>query len=133
LIVCDLQLDPQGLLDLDAETLRQRLYTRREDLAEGELPVPLKLIHINRCPVVAPLSVLRPKISSGWAWIWRFIRQRALRLSDAQKVWQDKVRRYTPAKISPRVRTRNSSYTTVLSVIAIGAYANKCEWPIRRN
>jgi exodeoxyribonuclease-1 len=22
-------------------------------------PVPLKLIHINRCPVVAPLSVVR--------------------------------------------------------------------------
>lgn len=59
LIVCDLHLDPQGLLDLDADTLRQRLYTRRDDLVEGELPVPLKLIHINKCPVVAPLSVLR--------------------------------------------------------------------------
>ena len=59
LIVCDLQADPSPLLNLDADTLRSRLYTRREDLAEGELPVPLKQMHINRCPVVAPLSVLR--------------------------------------------------------------------------
>jgi len=59
LIVCDLQADPAPLLELDGEALRQRLYTRRDDLAAGELPVPLKLVHINRCPVLAPLSVLR--------------------------------------------------------------------------
>lgn len=49
LIVCDLQADPAPLLELDADTLRSRLYTRREELAEGEMPVPLKLLHINRC------------------------------------------------------------------------------------
>ena len=59
LIVCDLQADLQPLLKEPAETLRQRLYTRHDQLAEGEAPVPLKLLHINRCPVVAPLSVLR--------------------------------------------------------------------------
>ncbi|WP_338582662.1 exodeoxyribonuclease I [Pseudomonas sp. MAG733B] len=91
LIVCDLHLDPQGLLDLDAEALRQRLYTRRDDLAEGELPVPLKLIHINKCPVVAPLSVLRPQDQQRLGLDMALYQQRALRLSDAQKVWQDKV------------------------------------------
>ncbi len=59
LIVCDLQNDLQPLLELDAETLRKRLYTRHDELADDELPVPLKLLHINRCPVVAPLKVLR--------------------------------------------------------------------------
>lgn len=91
LIVCDLHLDPQGLLDLDAETLRQRLYTRRDDLAEGELPVPLKLIHINKCPVVAPLSVLRPEDQQRLELDMALYQQRALRLSDAPAVWQDKV------------------------------------------
>ena len=91
LIVCDLHLDPQGLLDLDAETLRQRLYTRREDLAEGELPVPLKLIHINKCPVVAPLSVLRPVDQQRLGLDMALYQERALRLSDAQQVWRDKV------------------------------------------
>ncbi|WXL24909.1 exodeoxyribonuclease I [Ectopseudomonas mendocina] len=59
LIVCDLQSDISPLLEESAETLRTRLYTRRDDLASGQLPVPLKLLHINRCPVVAPMNVLR--------------------------------------------------------------------------
>lgn len=59
LIVCDLQADLRPLLEESAETLHQRLYTRHDQLAEGDAPVPLKLLHINRCPVVAPLSVLR--------------------------------------------------------------------------
>lgn len=91
LIVCDLHLDPQGLLDLDADALRQRLYTRRDDLAEGEMPVPLKLIHINKCPVVAPLSVLRPQDQQRLGLDMPLYQQRALRLSDAQQVWLDKV------------------------------------------
>jgi len=91
LIVCDLHLDPETLLDLDAETLRQRLYSRREELAEGELPVPLKLIHINKCPVVAPMSVLRPEDQRRLGLDMALYQQRALRLNDAQKVWQEKV------------------------------------------
>lgn len=91
LIVCDLHLDPQGLLELDAETLRQRLYTRREALAEGELPVPLKLIHINRCPVVAPLNVLREDDQQRLHLNMADYQAKALRLSDAQEVWRDKV------------------------------------------
>ena len=91
LIVCDLHLDPQGLLDLDADTLRQRLYTRRDELAEGELPVPLKLIHINKCPVVAPLSVLRSEDQQRLGLDMALYQERTLRLSDAQQVWRDKV------------------------------------------
>ena len=91
LIVCDLHLDPQGLLDQDAETLRQRLYTRRDDLAEGELPTPLKLIYINRCPVVAPLSVLRAEDQQRLQLDMTHYQTRARRLSDTQEVWRDKV------------------------------------------
>ncbi|NMZ11855.1 exodeoxyribonuclease I [Pseudomonas proteolytica] len=91
LIVCDLGLDPQGLLDLDAETLRQRLYTRRDELAEGELPVPLKLVHINRCPVVAPLSVLRAQDQQRLNLDMGEYQVRALRLTDAQELWRDKL------------------------------------------
>jgi exodeoxyribonuclease-1 len=71
--------------------LRQRLYTRRDDLAEGELPVPLKLIHINKCPVVAPLSVLRPDDQQRLGLDMALYQERSLRLIDAQQVWQDKV------------------------------------------
>lgn len=91
LIVCDLGLDPQGLLDEDADTLRRRLYIRRDELAEGELPVPLKLLHINRCPVVAPLSVLRPQDRERLQLDMDECEARALRLSDAQELWRDKL------------------------------------------
>jgi exodeoxyribonuclease-1 len=91
LIVCDLGLDPQGLLDLDAETLRRRLYTRRDELADGELPVPLKLVHINRCPVVAPLSVLRAQDQQRLNLDMPEYQARALRLTDAQELWRDKL------------------------------------------
>ncbi|WP_339547914.1 exodeoxyribonuclease I [Pseudomonas sp. RA_35y_Pfl2_P32] len=91
LIVCDLHLDPEGLLADDVETLRQRLYSRHADLPEGALPVPLKLIHINRCPVVAPLSVLRAEDQQRLQLDMALYQARALRLSDAQELWRDKV------------------------------------------
>ncbi|VVO15506.1 exodeoxyribonuclease I [Pseudomonas fluorescens] len=91
LIVCDLHLDPQGLLDQDADTLRQRLYARHDDLLPGELPVPLKLIHINRCPVVAPLSVLRAEDQQRLQLDMAGYQARALRLTAAHEVWRDKI------------------------------------------
>ncbi|MCW8344480.1 exodeoxyribonuclease I [Vibrio sp. ZSDZ65] len=57
-IVADLAKDPQPILDLSVEELHARLYTKREDLAPNELPVPLKLIHLNKCPILAPAKTL---------------------------------------------------------------------------
>ena len=91
LIVCDLQADPAPLLDLDAEVLHRRLYTRREELADNELPVPLKLVHINRCPVLAPLSVLREKDVGRLQLDMAECQRRVDLLSAAQGVWQEKL------------------------------------------
>ncbi|SDQ01985.1 exodeoxyribonuclease I [Ectopseudomonas guguanensis] len=91
LIVCDLQADPAPLLELDAETLRSRLYTRREALAEGEAPVPLKLLHINRCPVVAPLSVLREPDRQRLQLDWSVCERNAEMLKNTQARWRDKL------------------------------------------
>ncbi|KTS52941.1 exonuclease I, partial [Pantoea dispersa] len=45
---------------LSPDELRERLYTRHSDL--GDLPaVPIKLVHINKCPVLAPANTLRPE------------------------------------------------------------------------
>lgn len=91
LIVCDLHADPAPLLDEDAQTLRRRLYSRRDQLAEGELPVPLKLLHINRCPVVAPLSVLRPEDIQRLQLDMADYQARANTLAESQGRWQDKL------------------------------------------
>src|SRR5471030_88415 len=92
LIVCDLHLDHAPLLELDVDTLRRRLYARREDLAEGELPVPLKLLHINRCPVVAPLKVLRPQDQERLQLDMVGYQARVQQLSEGQELWQDKLK-----------------------------------------
>lgn len=92
LIVCDLHLDHAPLLEHDVEVLKQRLYTRRDALAEGELPVPLKLLHINRCPVVAPLGVLRVEDQERLQLDMASYQRRARQLIESREVWQDKVR-----------------------------------------
>jgi exodeoxyribonuclease-1 len=91
LIVCDLHHDPRPLLEEDADTLRQRLYTRRDELAEGQLPVPLKLLHINRCPVIAPLKVLRPEDQQRMQLDMNVFSERAQRLVDGHALWQPKL------------------------------------------
>jgi exodeoxyribonuclease-1 len=57
-IVVDLALNPAPLFDLNADDLRTRLYTKRSELSEGDLPAPLKTIHLNKCPVLATAKVL---------------------------------------------------------------------------
>ena len=59
LIVYDLAADPDLLMSGTAERLRELMYTRGEDLQEGESRPGLKLIHINKCPVIADIKVLR--------------------------------------------------------------------------
>ncbi len=57
-IVCDLAGDITPLLDLDSNTLREYLYTRTENLPLNQKAIPLKLVHINKCPVLAPAKSL---------------------------------------------------------------------------
>ncbi|MGP0170713.1 exodeoxyribonuclease I [Pseudomonas sp. NCHU5208] len=91
LIVVDLQADPAPLLELDAETLHSRLYTRHDELPEGQAPVPLKLLHINRCPVLAPVSVLRDEDRQRLALDWSQCERHAAALRDNPAAWQDKL------------------------------------------
>nr|GFC99807.1 hypothetical protein [Tanacetum cinerariifolium] len=70
----------------------KRLYTRREDLVEGQLPVPLKLLHINKCPVVAPLSVLREEDRQRLQLDMSVFKERVLRLNEGQAIWQEKLK-----------------------------------------
>jgi exodeoxyribonuclease-1 len=56
----DLAADVSPLLELDADTLRERLYTPKAELGDN-LPVPVKLVHLNKCPVLAQARTLRPE------------------------------------------------------------------------
>lgn len=56
-IVVDLNQDVSPLIELSAEAIRARLYTRRDELGDA-LPIGVKLVHINKCPVLAPAASL---------------------------------------------------------------------------
>ncbi|MFD2642254.1 exodeoxyribonuclease I [Pseudomonas japonica] len=91
LIVCDLHQDIEPLLTENSEVLRQRLYMRREDMLEGQLPVPLKLLHINRCPVVAPLAVLHKEDQQRLGLDMSDLLRRGERLMTAREQWEHKL------------------------------------------
>jgi len=60
-VVYDLSVDPTPLLTLSTEEIKQRLFVANELLPENVARIPLKTVHINKCPVLAPLPVLRPE------------------------------------------------------------------------
>ncbi|GGY63156.1 exodeoxyribonuclease I [Cellvibrio zantedeschiae] len=57
-IAYNLAFNPRDLLNLPADELRQRLFTRTEDLPQGVERIALKEIHLNKSPMVLPPSML---------------------------------------------------------------------------
>jgi exodeoxyribonuclease-1 len=63
-VICyDLSVDPEPLLNLSAEQIRERLYTPKDQLPEGVERIPLKTVHINRCPVLATTALLNETLA----------------------------------------------------------------------
>lgn len=64
-ITLNLHYSPSELLQLahqgeeGIEAIRTRLFTRNDDLPAGMKRLPLKTIHLNRTPVLVPLTVLK--------------------------------------------------------------------------
>ena len=58
IIVYDLNVPPEDFFEADSDELASRLYTPAAELPEGIQRVPLKQIHINKCPVVVPLKTM---------------------------------------------------------------------------
>ncbi|RLW69992.1 MAG: exodeoxyribonuclease I [gamma proteobacterium symbiont of Stewartia floridana] len=66
IVAYDLRYDPEPLFSLDVETLHQRLFTPRDQLPEDVARLPIKTIHINKCPVVVPINTLDPQSAERW-------------------------------------------------------------------
>jgi len=67
LLVWDCTYDPRELFELDAGTIRTRLFTRAEALPEGMTRLPIKSIHLNKSPMlVSNLKTLRPEMAQRW-------------------------------------------------------------------
>ena len=67
LIAWDLAHDPAELGELDVPTLQRRLFTRADQLPEGETRLAIKTVHLNRSPIViGNLNTLRPQQAQRW-------------------------------------------------------------------
>ncbi len=66
IIVADLRADPGLWMALSPEQIREGLYTRQEDLAPGQLRPPLKTVHLNRSPMLAPMKTLSAAAAGRW-------------------------------------------------------------------
>ncbi len=66
IIVFNLRHNPEPLLNLDVDEIQKRLFTRSQDLPEGVERIPLKTIHLNKCPVIAPVNTLNPESAERW-------------------------------------------------------------------
>jgi exodeoxyribonuclease-1 len=92
-IVFDLGQDPEPLLALDAEQIRNRLYTPAAELAEGEFRIALKEVHLNRCPALVAWDHLREADLQRLGIDQALVEQRAARLREAGPALAEKVRR----------------------------------------
>lgn len=66
ILVYDLRYDPTPLLELSAAALRERLFTPNQELPEGVERIPVKGVHLNKCPILVPPSTLRPDSAERW-------------------------------------------------------------------
>lgn len=61
IIVYDLSKNPESLIKLGAEEIKERLFIASDKLPEGVERIALKGIQINKCPVVVPLPTMRAR------------------------------------------------------------------------
>lgn len=66
-IVWDLSQDPSELFSLSSAQVRERMFTRAEELPEGVSRLPIKTIHLNKCPIViGNLKTLSAERAAHW-------------------------------------------------------------------
>jgi len=65
IVVFDLRQDPQMLLELSAEEIARRVFTRSEELDNER--IALKTVRLNRAPVVVPANTLTHEAAERWS------------------------------------------------------------------
>jgi exodeoxyribonuclease-1 len=91
IIVFDLRYDPGPFLELGIEELHQRLFSPAADLPEGVARLPLKTVHLNKCPVVVPMNTLTPEAAERWQ-IDVAAGERHLAILRQASTWEERIR-----------------------------------------
>jgi exodeoxyribonuclease I len=92
-VICfDLRADPAQLLDLSVDEIRRRLFTPSEELPAGVERVPLKTVHVNHVPMLAPLATLTPESAECWRIDPDRVVRHARRIADSAGEIEQRVR-----------------------------------------
>jgi exodeoxyribonuclease-1 len=83
ILVFDLRIDPGPLLALDADAVRERVFTRVDELPQGAKRIPLKTVHVNRSPMLAPIKTLSSEAAERWQIDLHLVRKHARVLTAA--------------------------------------------------
>lgn len=92
IVVCDLDKDPSMLLDLTSDEIQHRLFSKSVDLPDNTERPPIKTIHANKCPALAPSTVLREQDIERLNLNMHTIEQRRLFVLKHQKELQQKIK-----------------------------------------
>jgi exodeoxyribonuclease-1 len=104
IIVCNLGVDPGPLLELDAATIRRLLYARSAELPPGMERIPLKEVHANRSPMLAPESMLTAEVAARCGIDHAACRANRERLLAARDLPERLAAVYAPAAAPPEPR-----------------------------
>lgn len=63
-IVYDLAVDPEQFIISDVDEIAGSIFTPADELPEDVSRIPLKTVHLNKCPVVVPLNTMDEKAAS---------------------------------------------------------------------
>ena len=66
IIVYDLSVDPKDLINLSPAKIFERIFTPNAELPEGVDRIPLKTVHVNKCPIIAPFMTLDGKAAKKY-------------------------------------------------------------------
>jgi exodeoxyribonuclease-1 len=105
LIAWDLAHDPRELATLNADEIRRRLFSKRDELPAGVTRLPIKSIHLNKSPMVmGNLKTLSPAMAQRWGLQLESQLENAARaqaLPDMSGIWPEVFHR--PGGASPDV------------------------------
>ncbi len=66
IVVYDLSVDPKDLIALSTAKIHERIFTPNDELPEGVERIPLKTVHVNKCPIIAPFMTLDGKAAKKY-------------------------------------------------------------------
>ncbi|HUX82918.1 MAG TPA: exodeoxyribonuclease I [Halothiobacillus sp.] len=108
-LLWDLRFDPTQVLDESVEQLAERRFLSQADVTETHTRLPIKLLHLNRVPVVVSASILKEEA-----------------LVERMHLDRDAVRQHLSVMVQHKPLIADKLHTVLASQAAYGAQDPEC-------